>query len=273
MRITSRQNPRIKQLVKLRERSYRDRSGRMLIEGYRELCRALDGKHFPDCVYYCVSMFQGGNENALLERCRAAGAALIECSVSVFEKISYRDRPEGLLATAEAAGLRLADVPDPADALVLVAEAIEKPGNLGTMLRTADAAGVSAVIVCDPRTDINNPNVVRASLGTLFTMPVAVGDGQTVHAWLHERGYRMLAATPHTVNDYDRVCMTGKTALLLGAEQYGLSAFWLRHADQKIRIPMAGYADSLNVAAAATILLFEAVRQRREARSGGKRGG
>lgn len=262
--IASRQNSRIKEIVRLRDRSFRERRGRMLIEGYREIRRALDGEHRLETLYYCPAMFQGGNETALISRCRQNGAVAVECTAPVFEKISYRDRPEGLLAVAPSVGCALENLPDPDDSLLLVAEAIEKPGNLGTMLRTADAAGATAVVVCDPRTDLNNPNVVRASLGTLFTMPVAVADCQTVHAWLHDRGYRSLAATPHAVADYARVCMTGKTALLLGAEQYGLSDFWLHHADQNIRIPMAGHADSLNVAAAATILLFEAVRQRRE---------
>lgn len=235
----------------------------MLIEGYREMCRALDGGHFLETVYFCPGLFQGSNEPALLERCREKGAELIECAVPVFEKISYRDRSEGLMAVAPPAGVPLKAIPDPVDALVLVVEAIEKPGNLGTMLRTADAAGVAAVIVCDPCTDINNPNVVRASLGTLFTMPVAVGDKSAVHQWLREREFIILAASPHATADYDRVSLTGKTALLLGAEQYGLSEFWMQNAHKTIRIPMAGYADSLNVSAAATILLFEAVRQRR----------
>lgn len=262
--ITSRQNPRIKEIVRLRDRTFRDRRGRMLVEGYRELCRALDGRHRLECLYFCPSMFQGGNEPALIRRCREQGVVPFECTAPVFEKISYRDRPEGLLAVAFPAGYSIDNLPDSDDGLILVTEAIEKPGNLGTMLRTADAAGATAVMVCDPRTDINNPNVVRASLGTLFTLPVAVGDSAAVYRWLGDHGYRILAATPHAETDYDRVCMTGKTALLLGAEQYGLSDFWLQHADRNLRIPMAGYADSLNVAAAATILLFEAVRQRRQ---------
>ncbi len=261
--IASRQNSRIKQVVRLRERTFRDRCQRLLIEGYRELCRALDGDHSPETVYFCTALFQGGNEPDLLQRCRERGAELVECTAPVFEKISYRDRPEGLLAVALPVGRSLAELPDAEDALVLVAESIEKPGNLGTMLRSAEAAGATAVIVCDPRTDLNNPNVVRASLGTLFTMPVAVDANAAVYDWLCGRGFRILAATPHSEEAYDQALMTGKTALLLGAEQYGLSDFWLSHAHQRIRIPMAGYADSLNVAAAATILLFEAIRQRR----------
>ncbi len=250
-------------MVRLRERSFRERQGRMLIEGYRELCRALDGGHRVLTVFFCPAMFQGGNEPALLQRCREQGAELLECSPPVFEKISYRDRPEGLLATAPPAGRELDTLPDSGNALVLIAENIEKPGNLGSMLRTADAAGATAVIVCDPCTDINNPNVVRSSIGLLFTLPVAVAEQAAVYRWLCRRGFRVLAATPHAAIAYDCIDMTGKTALLLGSEQYGLSDFWLQHVHQCARIPMAGCADSLNVAAAAAILLFEAVRQRR----------
>ena len=145
---------------------------------------------------------------------------------------------------------------------MIVAESIEKPGNLGTILRTADAAGVNAVIVCDRCTDIHNPNVVRASTGTLFAVPVVEAGGDEALAFLRGRGFKILAATPHTPNLHSDVDLTGNVAIAVGTEQYGLTAKWMDAADLRVRIPMLGLADSLNVAAATTILLFEAVRQR-----------
>lgn len=149
------------------------------------------------------------------------------------------------------------------NALVIITEAIEKPGNLGTILRSADAAGASAVIVCDKCTDIQNPNVVRASIGTLFSIPVVEATSEETIEFLKARNFRILAATPHSeklYNDYD---LTGPAAIVVGAEQYGLSEIWLKSgATTPVRIPMLGQCDSLNVSSAATILIYEAVRQR-----------
>ena len=263
MLLTSLQNQRVKAVVGLRQRSDRDEHGEMIVEGYRELKRALDNRHFPKAVFYCPALFMGANESSLLERAREAGAETIECSAPVFEKMSYRDRPEGLLAVASQVRRTLADLQVPAQPLIVVAEAIEKPGNLGTILRTADAAGVHAVIVCDRCTDINNPNVVRSSIGTIFSVPVAEASTAETLVWLRERHVRILAATPHTDRDYYDVDLRPGTAIVVGTEQYGLSEQWMTQADLKVRIPMLGQADSLNVAAATTILLYEAVRQRR----------
>lgn len=260
--ITSLQNPRVKAVVGLRQRSDRDERGEMIIEGYRELKRALDNKHLPKALFTCAELFMGTNEPALIERCRLAGAELFECTKPVFEKISYRDRPEGLLAIAPQVHWTLADLKLPEAPLLVVAEAIEKPGNLGTILRSADAAGVHAVIVCDRCTDINNPNVVRASTGTLFALPVVEAATDEVLAWLRKNKIQILAATPHTDFDYTAVDLKKGTALVVGTEQYGLSEKWMNEADLKVKIPMLGQADSLNVASATTILLYEAVRQR-----------
>jgi TrmH family RNA methyltransferase len=145
---------------------------------------------------------------------------------------------------------------------ILVVEAIEKPGNLGTILRSADAAGCDAVIVCDPVTDLFNPNVVRASTGVLFSVPCVVEEGPAVLAWLRQRKIRTVATTPGAKDLYTDSDLTGPLAVIMGSEQFGLSEFWLRNADDPVRIPMAGQADSLNVAMAALITLFEAVRQR-----------
>jgi RNA methyltransferase, TrmH family len=187
---------------------------------------------------------------------------LIACTPPVFEKMAYRERPEGLLAVGPQVRRTLGDLALPPHALVIVAEAIEKPGNLGTILRSADAAGVRAVIVCDRCTDLHNPNVVRASTGMIFSVPVVETTGAEALAFLRARGFSILAATPHTDKLHTDVDLTGDVALVMGTEQYGLSDTWMQAADLRVRIPMLGQADSLNVAAATTILLFEAVRQR-----------
>ncbi len=261
--LTSLQNPRVKYVVKLRKRANRDAEGVLLIEGYRELKRALDNGVRPRSLFVCPDWFLGENEPALIEQARQAGATIWSCTAPVFEKMAYRDRPEGLLALAPQRNLTLADLDLPDDPLLLVAEHIEKPGNLGTMLRSADAAGVDAVIVCDRCTDIHNPNVVRASIGTVFAVPVVDAGSAEVRDWLQSRNIQIVAATPHTDRDYTEIDYRRGTAILVGAEQVGLSEFWMHQADGLVRIPMLGQCDSLNVAAAATILLYEAVRQRR----------
>jgi TrmH family RNA methyltransferase len=261
-RITSLTNDRVKDVIRLRQRSHRDEQNQMLIEGYREIGRALANGHNPTEIFICPEMFQGSNEASLIEACRAAGAQATECSSSVFAKMAYRERPEGLLAVAPQVRRRLADINLPVNPLVVVAESVEKPGNLGTILRSADAAGVHAVIVCDRCTDINNPNVVRASIGAVFSLPVVEAPTSDVVPWLKERGIRILSASPHAKTVYTDENMSLGTAIVLGSEQYGLSGQWMKAADTQVRIPMLGQSDSLNVAAAATILLFEAVRQR-----------
>ena len=261
--LTSLQNPKVKQVVRLRDRSHRDEENLLLIEGYREIKRALDNRWNPSALFYCPELYQGKNEATLVERCAEAGAELYECSEPVFRKLAYRDRPEGLLALAPQIKKSLADLRLPDAPLLVVAESIEKPGNLGTMLRSADAAGVHAVIVCDKCTDINNPNVVRASIGTLFSIPVAEAGSAEAIEWMKKNGIRILAATPHAEREYTEVDLTAATALVMGTEQYGLSDQWMKSADLQVRIPMLGQIDSLNVASATTILLYEAVRQRR----------
>ena len=263
MLISSLANPKVKTAVKLRQRSHRDELGLMLVEGYREIKRALDQGYRPTQLFHCGELFlKGTNEPALIEQARAAGAEILACSAPVFLKMAYRERPEGLLAVGPQPRRALADLVLPPRALLLVAEHIEKPGNLGTMLRAADAAGAAAVIVCDRCTDPCNPNVVRASTGTLFSVPVVEAEGAALRGWLRARGFSVLAATPHADRLHTEVDLTGNVALVVGAEQYGLTPAWLEAADLRVRIPMMGLADSLNVSAATTILLFEALRQR-----------
>jgi TrmH family RNA methyltransferase len=261
-KITSLQNPRLKQLVKLRDRRPRDEAGVFLVEGYREIRRALEKHVALTEIYFSPEWFLGENEPALLAHAEAAGAQLFELSKDAFAKVAYRERPDGLLAVAPQWKRALADLAMPATPFLLVVEAIEKPGNLGTILRSADAAGCDAVIVCDPVTDIFNPNVVRASTGVLFSVPLVVEESTRVHAWLRENKIRSVATTPAAEKIYSDADLRGSLAIVMGSEQYGLSEFWLKNADLPVRIPMAGQADSLNVAMATIITLFEAVRQR-----------
>jgi TrmH family RNA methyltransferase len=261
-KISSLQNPRIKQLVKLRDRRPRDDAGVFLVEGYREIRRALEKGVMLRELYFAPDWFLGENESALIAQAESSGALLFELTRDAFAKVAYRERPDGLLAVAPQWKRTLDDLTLPAIPFLLVVEAIEKPGNLGTILRSADAAGCDAVIVCDPVTDIFNPNVVRASTGVLFSVPLVVTDGAKVHAWLKQRGVRTVATTPAAEKIYSDVDLRGPLAIVMGSEQYGLSAFWLQNSDMSVRIPMAGQADSLNVAMATIITLFEAVRQR-----------
>ncbi|MBI5770119.1 MAG: RNA methyltransferase [Verrucomicrobia bacterium] len=281
-KISSLQNPRVKQLVKLRDRRPRDEAGVFLVEGYREIRRALE-KNVPIAeLYFAPEWFLGENEPALIAQAQAAGAKAFELTKEAFAKVAYRERPDGLLAVAPQWKRALADLDAiagrgfsptlategvghkarPTAPFLLVVEAIEKPGNLGTILRSADAAGCHAVIVCDPVTDIFNPNVVRASTGVLFSVPLVVEDSTRVLAWLRERGVRTVATTPAAEKIYSDTDLRGPLAIVMGSEQYGLSEFWLKNCDLPVRIPMAGQADSLNVAMATIITLFEAVRQR-----------
>jgi RNA methyltransferase, TrmH family len=261
-KISSMQNPRVKNLVRLRDRRPRDEQGVFVIEGYRAIRRALESGTKLNEVYFAPEWFLGENEEALLGQAQAAGAALFELSKEALAKAAYRDRPEGLLAVAPQWRRTLADLPEKPNPFLLVVEAIEKPGNLGTILRSADAAGCDAVIVCDPVTDLFNPNVVRSSTGVLFAVPTALATSEEVIAWLAGRGIRSVATTPAATDLYTDLDLTGPLAVVMGSEQHGLSDTWLKAAGRRARIPMAGQADSLNVAMASIITLFEAVRQR-----------
>lgn len=261
-RISSLQNPRIKQLVKLRDRRPRDEAGVFLVEGYRQIRRALEKQIPLTELYYSPEWFLGANEPALIALAEAAGAKLFELTKDAFAKVAYRERPDGLLAVAPQWRKKLEDLVLSTTPFVLVVEAIEKPGNLGTILRSADAAGVDALIVCDPVTDLFNPNVVRASTGVLFSVPVVIAGGPEVRTWLRDRGIRAVATTPAAEGLYTAADLRGPLAIIMGSEQYGLSDYWLKESDTRVRIPMAGQADSLNVAMATIITLFEAVRQR-----------
>jgi TrmH family RNA methyltransferase len=263
-KISSLQNPRLKQLVRLRDRRPRDEAGVFLVEGYREIRRALEKKVPFQELYFSPDWFLGENEPALIQQAAAAGAQLFELTKDAFAKIAYRERPDGLLAVAPQWKRSLADLEMAGgrDPFLLIVEAIEKPGNLGTILRSADAAGVDGVIVCDPVTDLFNPNVVRSSTGVLFSVPVAIAEAAAVRSWLRDRRIRAVATTPAADKLYTAAELRGPLAIVMGSEQYGLSEYWLKESEERVRIPMAGQADSLNVAMATIITLFEAVRQR-----------
>ncbi len=265
--ISSLQNQRVKQVVRLRDRRDRDREGLFLIEGFRELTRAVEGKQPLHEIYCCPEFFLGKNEPALLDKAiGSCGAVVQPVTREVFQKISYRDRPDGLLGLAPRPNWTLdrllADSPVE-NPLFLVAQAIEKPGNLGTLLRTADAAGIDGVVVVDRCTDLFNPNVVRASVGTLFTVPVVEATSEETIEWFRQHGVKLVATSPDAAEEYTAVDLCGPTALVVGSEQYGLDEKWLEQTDVQVKISMAGHADSLNVATATAVVIFEALRQRR----------
>lgn len=264
--ISSTDNPKIKEALELREKRNRDSSKLFIIEGYREILRAITGKVVLERLFICPELFLGTNEESLIESARTNGAQIISCSEKVFRKIAYRDRPDGLIAIGQAMHMTLKELekklPKNKPPLLIVAEAIEKPGNLGTILRSADAAGAHGVIIADRCTDIYNPNVVRASVGTLFTLPVIETTSKEALDWLQERDIRIVAGSPSATKNYTEVDLQLPTAIIVGAEQIGLSDYWAKNCTDFVKIPMQGVADSLNVAMATTILLFEVLRQR-----------
>lgn len=257
--ISSPSNERLKRLRRLRaKRRDRDAEGLFLIEGYREVRRAVDAGVEIVELYVSPPLFLGANEQALID---AAAADTHEVAPDAFAAVAARDRPDGVLAVARQpdTGLDRLD----ADGLLLVIEGVERPGNLGTMLRTAAAAGVAGVAVVDPQTDLFAPETVRASVGTLFAQPVAVAAAADTAAFLKVRGVKIVTASPDGDVDHWDVDMAGAVAIVVGSEQLGVTRTWLDAADTVARIPMAG-VDSINVAAAAAVLLFEAIRQRRQ---------
>ena len=260
--VTSSTNPGVKEVVKLRTARHRREAGLFPVEGYREIKRALENGIAFEQLWCCPELFLGENEEDLVDEAERLGAEIVEVTREPFEKMSYRDRPEGLLAVCSFYDTSLESIELTDTPLVLVVESIEKPGNLGTMLRAATAAGVDAVIVADPTTDVFNPNVVRSSIGTCFVVPIAVTDTDAALGWLRKKTVPIVAATPDaTTPHWDAPLAT--SAIVIGSEQYGLSERWLSEADTKVVIPMPGGSiDSLNAAASAAILLFEAVRQR-----------
>ncbi|HEY7719041.1 MAG TPA: TrmH family RNA methyltransferase [Pedococcus sp.] len=267
--ITSPSNQRLKSLLALRRRRSREESGLTLLEGYEELTLALDAGVLPRTLYHCPElMLDPATQLAAVDRVAAQGVETVQLGRGAFEKVAYREGPDGFLAVVDSVTRTCADLGVGPDALTLLCQGVEKPGNLGAMLRTADAAGVEAVVAADPVTDWGNPNLVRASKGTVFSVPVATDSTAATIAWLAEHGIALVATTPDTDLDYTDVDYTGPVAIAVGAEKYGLTDEVLQAATHRVRIPMVGRANSLNVATSAAIVVYEAVRQRRAAGAG-----
>lgn len=260
--LTSTANPRVKALVRLRgTRRARAEAGATLIEGHDELRLALQAGVRPAELYWAPSLVRD-EQAGLVDEVRATGARITSVSREVFDRIAYREGPDGWLAVAPDPARALAGIPLGPRPLLLVAEGIEKPGNVGAMLRTAEACGVDGVIAASGVTDFGNPNAVRASKGTVFAVPVAAAPSAEVLDWLREHRIRVAVTTPHgdvALGDAD---LDGPLAVVVGAESTGVSDLWLDHADQTVVIPMRGRVNSLNAATAAAVTLFEANRRR-----------
>ena len=258
--ITSVQNPFIKSLVQLQEKSKaRKQTGTFLIEGKREIELANKGGYELETILFLSDLI---SEKELHQWFASNETEKIEISKEVYQKLAYRDTTEGILAVAKTKSLQLSDLKLSKNPLILVAESPEKPGNIGALLRTADAANIDAVIIADPKSDLYNPNIVRSSVGCLFTRQIATGTSAEVIAFLKENQIAFYSATLQNSNEYHKVDYTTPTALVVGTEATGLTEIWRRESIQNIIIPMQGEIDSMNVSVAAAILLFEAKRQR-----------
>lgn len=262
-RITSRTNQHVKQAVRLRDRKARRHENRTLIDGIRELRQAVKAGVALRDIFVCRRFVRDAECRRWLDQL-ASRATLYEVTEDVFAKLAFGDRAEGILAVAEPPLCGLADLPAPVDGLVAVMESVEKPGNLGALLRAADAAGVTAVVAADPRTDLYNPAAIRASLGVIFRMSVCQASSEDTLAWIEHHKLHLVAADPAgTVRPWEWD-LTRPTAVVFGSESRGLGTLWKRRADAAMSIPMCGAADSLNVASAAAVVFYEALRQRRQ---------
>lgn len=256
MVLTSAQNPRIKHLLLLQQKSSQRRAdGLFVVEGRREVEHCLSMGYTIRTAYIC-------QEIAEAPLCLPKGIEQVFVSRKVYERIAYRGTTEGIVAEVVAKEKRLADLLLSSSPLIVVLESVEKPGNLGAVLRSADAAGADAVIVCDPLTDLYNPNLIRSAVGAFFTVPCVACSTTECIQFLKEKGVQILTAQLQDSSLYYDTPMTGPTAIVMGTEATGLTQQWRNAADAHIRIPMLGRLDSLNVSVSAAILLFEAVRQR-----------
>ena len=255
MDITSLQNPRVKHIVRLRDdKRQRLNEGLMLVEGFDEIQLALSAGYKPQLLLSAPELVS--------RQIDKVDAEALTITRAVFEKLSYRQNPDGWLAVFPIPRVSLDDLKLSQSPLIIAAESIEKPGNLGAILRTADAAHVDAILVCDPRVDVYNPNVVRASRGTIFTVPVIETNSAQAVVFLQRNGIRILAATPSAEDEYTRPDLRTPLAVAVGTEDEGLSDFWLSQADMKVKIPMLGKVNSLNVSVSTALIVYEARRQR-----------
>lgn len=254
--LTSMQNPKVRRLLELQQKSSeRRKSGLFVVEGRRELERCISRGYRVDTLFWCPAIF--GAEEPQVEAVR-----IYQVTADIYNKVAYRGGTEGVIAEVVARQTTLADLPLRKSPLIVVLESVEKPGNLGAVLRSADAANVDAVIVCDPLTDLYNPNLIRASVGAFFSVPCVACTTDECISWLKAKGIQLLTAQLQDSHYYYETDMTGPTAIVMGTEATGLTAQWREAADAHIRIPMLGMGDSLNVSVSAAVLMFEAVRQR-----------
>ncbi len=268
--ISSLGNDCIKRVIKLNNRRFRDSYQQTVVEGSREVARALAAGIQPVEAYICPPLLKEPlaqeTAQALLEKTQTPPLKIYEVTTAVFQKMAYREESGGLLIVIPYPAHHLENLALGNPPFLAIIEGVEKPGNLGGILRTADAAGVDGVIVCSgsnqTTTDIYNPNAVRASLGALFTVPTVMAENGRLREWLKQNNIRVIAATPTAMTPYTAIDMTGATAVVMGSEATGLSEFWLQAAQTHVSIPMAGMVDSLNLSVATALLLYEVVRQR-----------
>lgn len=259
--ITSLQNSRVKQVVRLRKHSERESQNLFIIEGFREIQMALKFDYSVQTIFFCNSFLKNFTKENFFKSLPDS-IQLVEVSEAVFEKIAYREHSDGLLAVGIPRFEKIGNLNITGDLLLIVLETVEKPGNLGAILRTADAASVDAVIICDPKTDIFNPNVIRSSLGCIFSNRVVVCTSEEAEAFFKKNGIKTFAACLQTEELYHKAEFNNSSAIVMGAEATGLSDFWLTRCDHRIKIPMSGFVDSLNVSVSTAIIVFEALRQR-----------
>lgn len=260
-KILSINNDRVKNVVKLAEKSRERKSQKLfVVEGARELGIALESDYEIDSVFVCFDIFQKSEYPHVLASIDNSKAT--EVSAQVFQKMAYREGSDGIIALARQRNHGLEHLQLSANPFIIVLEAVEKPGNLGAILRTADAAQADAIIICDPLTDVYNPNVIRSSVGCIFSVPTAVCKSQEAMEWLSGKGIKTFAAELDSAEFYQNTDFSSPSAIVMGTEADGLSDFWLKHADAHVKIPMRGKIDSLNVSVSTAILTFEAMRQR-----------
>ena len=260
--ITRTKNPHIKNIIQLRERKGRQKTGLMIVEGFREVLRAKEGSVTFREVYLCRDFFRYDGMEKLLEDIASLGIKPFETTKEVFSKISFGQRQEGILAVCQQPQWTLRDLKLKKNPLLVIMEGVEKPGNLGAVLRTCDGAGVDGLILCDAKTDRYNPNVVRASIGTVFCIPTIESSQEKTLAYLRKNQIKICAASPQAKTLYAQADLSVSLAIVIGSEERGLKDFWMENSDIQVKIPMRGKADSLNLSTTTAILVYEAIRQR-----------
>lgn len=268
--VTSAQNPKIKELLALQEKSrLRRERGLFVVEGRRELGHCIEAGYRVRTIFVCREIIPGTEADAIIWKAETVsrkgqsdGLLVIDIPSALYDKVAYRGGTEGIIAEVEWKDLSLDGLHLTGNPLIMVLESVEKPGNLGAVLRSADAAGADAVIICDPLTDLYNPNLIRASIGAVFSRQVAAASSEEAIRWLKSKNIQILTAQLQDSRYYYDTPMTRGTAIVMGTEATGLTDIWRENADVRIKIPMLGQLDSLNVSVSAAILLYEAVRQR-----------